>query len=502
MRKNEQGSGTIRDILDRKTRQVIGYQALLPRGMSKIPEGCKNPKAYQQPIGPRFPLWADARRLLDAAILERIEAAKLSAGLTLGHYVTQAIKEKLNAAKLEYPTVEQARHQTSGWRSIDKTHLKRAPFYDWPPARIGVEELQAWFDELRTDYESERTGEPLSPGYIAIIAQLVSAAFAKAKVRPNPMASVEFAKKRKPKVDYLTLPEQQAFFRASEIELRDRVIAGCLMGAGLRIGELIALEAADVYLDAHDPHLVIRYGGRKRGPTKGRETKRVELFEPGLGFFRLWMRDYYAGGARVFAGERGGHITPWASNFVDWSEIVGKRITSHIMRHSYAVSMLSGLWGYAPQSLEFVQEQLRHKSRVVTERHYGGFAHGVWQRQVRHMTGREPQPQSSAGLTAATLLGLEITQTDSDVSNDVPSAKNTVIQLKSYLDGQSLNSPQTTSELSISDVVTHQLVFELAASVLRDLEAGEVVTPGRVMELARAALRACGRPALAEADHG
>ncbi len=61
-------------------------------------------------------------------------------------------------------------------------------------------------------------------------------------------------------------------------------MVGCGMGAGLRIGELRAIEIEDVHLDSEDPYLTVKYGGAGHVPTKGRRTRRVELFELCLRF--------------------------------------------------------------------------------------------------------------------------------------------------------------------------------------------------------------------------
>ena len=78
-------------------------------------------------------------------------------------------------------------------------------------------------------------------------------------------------------------------------------------------------------------------------------------------------------------------------------------MSSHIMRHSYAVAMLSGTWGYEPKSLDFVSQQLGHADRITTERFYKKFEGGTWRREVRHMTGRSDGPRRI--WTADQLLG-------------------------------------------------------------------------------------------------
>ena len=78
------------------------------------------------------------------------------------------------------------------------------------------------------------------------------------------------------------------------------------------------------------------------------------------------------------------------------------------MRHTFAVAMLPGSWGYDPQSLEFVQQQLDLADRTTTERYYGAYEVGTWQKTVARMVGREPRMENPKAVTAVQLLGLDV----------------------------------------------------------------------------------------------
>jgi integrase len=402
MTRGEYGRGTVKPI--KKDGVVIAYQAFLPREFSTPPEGCKNPKHYQELLGPRFKTEAEARRLLDAAILELRDKRTLRHGLPFAHFVDAELKARYHAAKLKYETVSRAYKHTATWRSIDKCWLQDAPFYDWPPSNVSIPDLQAWFDYLRDEAEGHK-GDPLSSHFIRNVAAFCRAVFNRAKIKPNPADSLELPKKSEPRVPYLELTAQRRLFGCEDIPLADRVMIGCGMGSGLRIGELLAMEVTEVALDDHDPHLMVKYGGPDRSPTKGRRERRVELFEPGLGFWRRWMADHRNKDSElVFAGPRGGFQKHWPEQFGSWAEKAGvRRMSSHIMRHSYAVAMLSGTWGYEPKGLDFVSVQLGHADRVTTERFYKQFEGGTWRKEVRHMTGRAGGPRTI--WTADALLG-------------------------------------------------------------------------------------------------
>lgn len=414
MTKGEHGGGSVKPIRNRRSGVLEGYQAFLPRSQSTPPKDCKNPKDYREPLGPPQETKHAAREILNAALVERIQKRSLTHGLPLASHVAAEIKGRLQDAKREYRSDERARKSTAGWRSIDKVWLSKAGFYDWPPSRIDIGDLQVWFDWLRDEGLNQRTGEPLSGNFIRNVAAFVRAVFDRARVLPNPVDSVKLPAKNDPRVSYMDLAVQQRFFRTKTGPqgdgdpgpgLEDLVMTGCGTGGGLRIGELLSMEAADVFLDDADPHLMVRFGGDHHAPTKGRRVRRVELFEPGLGFWKLWMARFYAGGARVFAGPKGGYLKAWPERFPGWSAAAGKKLTSHIMRHTYAVAMLSGTWGYEPKSLEFVKEQLDHADRATTEKYYGAFEHGTWQREVRRMTGRAEEKEARKVVTAIALLG-------------------------------------------------------------------------------------------------
>lgn len=85
------------------------------------------------------------------------------------------------------------------------------------------------------------------------------------------------------------------------------------MGAGLRVNELLSVEVTDLFLDGPAPHLIARYGGDHHAPPKGRRIRRVELYEPGLGFWRLWMKHFYKGGVPVSRDPKAGISKPGRS---------------------------------------------------------------------------------------------------------------------------------------------------------------------------------------------
>ncbi len=406
MTKAEHGRGTVRTIRNRKG-EVTGYQALLPREFSKAPPGHPNPNDYREPLGEPMPTYEAARGMLDAALIQIRKQPSLGRGPDFAWHLDAEIKSRHTDARRELGSETKANKLVSTWRSMERTWFARAPFYNWPPAQIGFGDLQAWVNDLRDNAESHR-GEPLSSEFVRGIVLLLRAAFDRAAIKPNPARDLALPERGTPKIPHWLLETQRELFAAPEelLPYADKVMIGCGMGAGLRVGELLAIEIGDVFLDGPDPHLIVRYGGLGRSPTKSRKPRTVELFEPGLGFWRRALAERRPSKSRlVFAGPRGGFLKAWPEQFPVWGEALGLgETTSHLMRHTYAVSMLSGTWGYAPRTLEFVQKQLGHSSVSVTEKYYGAFHSGVWRREVQIMTGR-PDTAARIVVTAEDLLG-------------------------------------------------------------------------------------------------
>lgn len=410
MKRSEHGMGTIRALRCKATGEVTGYQALLPRELSQAPRGRKVSSGYKEPLGPPQPTWEDARSLLDAAIVELRDKVTLRHGKTFALLADAEIQGRLQAARRKYKNDALASRQVASARSMIKRWLQDGDWFNFPIHVIETADIQATIDYLRDEAEGHR-GEPLGNYFIRDVGRFICAVFKRARIKPNPAADISLPPKGEPSVRYLDLDAQVRLYRSEDdrITLADQVMTGCGMGAGLRVGELLSMEPADVHVEAIDPHLMVRYGGPHRSPTKGKRIRRVELFEPGLGFWRMQMREFFRPGSRlVFAGPEDGYRKHWPEQFPGWAPLAGvERLSSHIMRHTYAVALLSGTWGYEPRSLEFVSQQLGHADLQTTQRYYAAFEADTWRREVRRMTGREAPSRAGASITAEWLLGRE-----------------------------------------------------------------------------------------------
>lgn len=401
---SKKGHGTIRTIKDRGTKAIIGYQALLPEALSRTHKNAG--KRYRQPTGPVHTSRPAARLFLNKVLAVRAaERPELQHGLRLIDHLNEEIAARHSAAMRAGMNEVQANSQTAAWRSHANVWVKDEAIASFPPAVVTRSDVQEWVDRLCA--HRRKNGQPIASNSIHNMVEMLRAAFRRAEVPVDPTQGLRMPKRNEPKIPHLELSEQRALLSCKDIPLRDRLIIGCGMGSGLRVNELLSIERSQVKLEGDQPHLLVRYGGKDRAPTKGRADRRVELFEPGLGFWRLLMAEHAATeGALVFRGPLGGYMGPWADRFQTFATLAGlDRLTSHYMRHTYAVSMLSGTWGYEPRTLEFIKHQLGHTEIQTTERYYGAFTVGTWAREVALMTGKLADRSIRKVVTALDLLG-------------------------------------------------------------------------------------------------
>ncbi|MFB3816087.1 MAG: tyrosine recombinase XerC [Candidatus Methylomirabilales bacterium] len=147
---------------------------------------------------------------------------------------------------------------------------------------------------------------------------------------------------------------------------RDRAILEVFYAAGLRIGELVGLDLPDLDTDA----------GLVRVMGKGRKERIVPVGKPALQALGdyLAVRDRLAGRAgaadpgAVFLNARGGRLTERSVSRVVLRFLLasglGKRITPHGLRHSFATHLLS-----AGADLRAIQELLGHARLSTTQRY-------------------------------------------------------------------------------------------------------------------------------------
>jgi integrase/recombinase XerD len=144
--------------------------------------------------------------------------------------------------------------------------------------------------------------------------------------------------------------------------LRDRAILELLYAAGLRVGELVGLDVADVHLSVEYVRCVGK-GSKERVVPIGAAAVRA------LQRYLVQARPVLVGRrqtAALFVNRRGGRLTRQSV----WSLLrrcaraaaIRKPIHPHTLRHSFATHLLDG-----GADLRAVQEMLGHASVVTTQ---------------------------------------------------------------------------------------------------------------------------------------
>jgi integrase/recombinase XerD len=178
--------------------------------------------------------------------------------------------------------------------------------------------------------------------------------------RPGIVAMIPYGKKPKPQPVVLSPDEVSRFFRAvppGRFLLMLRASYAC----GLRVSEVVSLKVADI--DSARMLLWVRAG-------KGRKDRCVPLSTLLLQELRDWWRKQRPTDW-LFPGQSGqGHVHVTSLQHVcqqaSLSADLGKRVTPHTLRHSYATHLLE-----AGTDLLTIQKLLGHSNLKTT----AGYTH-------------------------------------------------------------------------------------------------------------------------------
>ena len=145
-------------------------------------------------------------------------------------------------------------------------------------------------------------------------------------------------------------------------EARDRAMFELLYSSGLRLAELVALDADDGRLDLGQAEVTVT--------GKGRKTRTVPIGARAREALREWISERARlarpGERALFVGARGARIAPGTvqTRLRAWArrQGLGAAVNPHMLRHSFASHVLQ-----SSQDLRAVQEMLGHASISTTQ---------------------------------------------------------------------------------------------------------------------------------------
>lgn len=314
------------------------------------------PSGDRKPVG-TFDTREEAETHL-AAIEEAREGVK-------GHTVASWGAEWLDARELarEIKDIE-------GSRGIFRKHIEADPIGDIGLRSVTRGHVNAWLGRVRRKGARATAGNALT-----VLRGLFRSAADNGHVRIDPTVGVKLPREKRTDEPWTWLrPAEQALLLA-RIPIPQRYAVQFAIGCGLRAGELVGLELADV----SDTTIVVRYGDKNHAPTKNGKLRYVPLFGVAREAWKLWRAALPTWCKKnplglAFPGKLGAyrdssHFFRWA----DWdtwtTDVFGKRnVRFHDLRHTCASCLVSGVWG-RNWSLEEVQALLGHSSMSITQRY-------------------------------------------------------------------------------------------------------------------------------------
>lgn len=188
-------------------------------------------------------------------------------------------------------------------------------------------------------------------------------------IKTSPFDSISAPKLPKRLPRYLTVPEMEQLLntpdRSDPLGLRNAAIVEVLYAAGLRVGELVNLNVSNMNLTAGELR-VWGKGAKERVALLGGAARRT--LQSYLGESRTQLAARHKGTAppALFLNCWGGRLSARSVQTIldrmARSAGLDKRVTPHMLRHSFATHLLDG-----GADLRVVQELLGHAGLAATQ---------------------------------------------------------------------------------------------------------------------------------------
>ena len=190
------------------------------------------------------------------------------------------------------------------------------------------------------------------------------------RLAENPAAVLATPRQERRVPSFLSEDEASALLElprpAGPIGLRDRAILELLYATGMRVSELVGVEAGDIHFGERlvrvrgkgKKERLVPFGGRAREALESYRRARAELAaKAGTGAAEAFFLNY-----------RGGRLTPRSVQRLVRASIrrtaVARRISPHSLRHSFASHLLG-----RGADLRVIQELLGHASLATTQKY-------------------------------------------------------------------------------------------------------------------------------------
>lgn len=227
------------------------------------------------------------------------------------------------------------------------------------PRRAQLRDLRGWLATGQTEDGERWSAATLSRRVAAV------RTFYRWLVREGVLASSPAERLSGPKVPksvprFLEIPEAAEVVedptQTGRLRLRNQALLELMYGAGLRVGEAVSVDVADVELDQR----MVRVRG------KGDKERVVPFGPPAAEAIRAWLIEGPREGA-LFRNRDGGRLSARSAWRIvrDAGASHGQSgLHPHMLRHSCATHLLEG-----GADLRSIQEQLGHASLSTTQRY-------------------------------------------------------------------------------------------------------------------------------------
>ncbi len=190
------------------------------------------------------------------------------------------------------------------------------------------------------DYRDQAMKKELSVATInrrlSTLNQFFSVAVEHQYIEKNPVSGVKQLAKQSLAPKSLSQSETRRLLKEVEIRgnLRDRCIVELMIGAGLRVSEVVGLRISDVSITERKGHVTVRNG-------KGNKTRIVPLAKGLRELLEQHIAESPKTTSKLFMGQRGALSSLAVNKIVEkYAEKAGVEASPHTLRHTFAYSFL------------------------------------------------------------------------------------------------------------------------------------------------------------------